>query len=100
MRAPTAAHGWCRIEDIDAPRTVPGAADHILRTLEAFGFEWDGEVVYQSRRLDLYHAALVRLQLAGLAYPCSCSAQRGSPHRRVVLLLMAVCSIRVPAGAG
>ena len=62
-----------RIEDIDAPRTVPGAAEHILRTLDGFGFEWDGEVVYQSRRLDLYHAALVRLQLAGLAYPCACS---------------------------
>jgi len=62
-----------RIEDIDAPRTAPGAADQILRTLEGFGFEWDGEVVYQSGRLDLYHAALVHLQLAGLAYPCACS---------------------------
>lgn len=70
------AHGgeWLvRIEDIDAPRAVPGAADHILRTLDGFGFEWDGEVVFQSRRLDFYHAALVRLQLAGRAYPCSCS---------------------------
>ncbi len=70
------AHGgeWLvRIEDIDAPRTVPGAAEHILRILDGFGFEWDGEVVFQSRRLDLYHAALVRLQLAGLVYPCSCS---------------------------
>jgi glutamyl-Q tRNA(Asp) synthetase len=62
-----------RIEDIDAPRTVPGAADGILRTLDAFGFEWDGEVVVQSRRLDRYHAALVRLQLDGSAYPCACS---------------------------
>ncbi|MDR0440209.1 MAG: tRNA glutamyl-Q(34) synthetase GluQRS [Candidatus Accumulibacter sp.] len=62
-----------RIEDIDAPRTMPGAADDILRTLEGFGFEWDGEVVFQSRRLDLYHAALVSLQLAGLTYPCACS---------------------------
>lgn len=62
-----------RIEDVDAPRTVPGAADGILRTLEAFGFTWDGEVVVQSRRLDLYHAALSRLQLDGLVYPCACS---------------------------
>jgi len=62
-----------RIEDIDAPRTVPGAAEGILKTLEGFGFEWDGEVVFQSRRIDLYHAALVRLQLAGHVYPCSCS---------------------------
>ena len=62
-----------RIEDVDEPRTVPGAADGILRTLEAFGFAWDGEVVVQSRRLDLYHAALSRLQLDGKVYPCACS---------------------------
>jgi glutamyl-Q tRNA(Asp) synthetase len=52
---------------------VAGAADEILRTLEGFGFEWDGEVLVQSRRLDLYHAALVRLQLDGEVYPCACS---------------------------
>ena len=62
-----------RIEDIDAPRTVPGAAEAILRTLDGFGFEWDGEVVVQSERLDRYHAALVRLQLDGDVYPCACS---------------------------
>jgi len=39
-----------RIEDVDPPRVVAGAADDILRTLEAFGFEWDGPVMYQSRR--------------------------------------------------
>ena len=52
---------------------MPGAADGILRTLEGFGFEWDGAVVVQSRRLDLYHNALVRLQLDGDVYPCGCS---------------------------
>jgi len=62
-----------RIEDVDEARTVPGAAEGILRTLEAFGFEWDGEVVVQSGRLDRYHAALVRLQLDGIVYPCACS---------------------------
>ena len=62
-----------RIEDIDAPRSVPGAAEAILRTLDGFGFEWDGEVVVQSERLDRYHAALVRLQLDGDVYPCACS---------------------------
>ena len=70
------AHGgqWLlRIEDVDEPRTVPGAADAILRTLDGFGFEWDGEVVVQSERLDRYHAALVRLQLDGDVYPCACS---------------------------
>lgn len=70
------AHGgeWLvRIEDVDGPRTVPGAADGILRTLEAFGFEWDGPVWVQSQRLDAYHEALVRLQLDGHVYPCTCS---------------------------
>jgi glutamyl-Q tRNA(Asp) synthetase len=62
-----------RIEDVDQPRTVPGAADGILRTLESFGFVWDGEVVVQSRRLDAYHAALMRLQADGDVYPCACS---------------------------
>jgi len=62
-----------RMEDVDLARTVAGAADGILRTLEVFGFEWDGEVLTQSRRLDLYHATLVRLQLAGEVYPCACS---------------------------
>lgn len=62
-----------RIEDVDGPRTVPGAAEGILRTLEGFGFEWDGEVVVQSHRFDLYQTALFRLQAEGEVYPCACS---------------------------
>lgn len=62
-----------RIEDVDGPRTLPGAAEGILRTLEGFGFEWDGEVVVQSHRVDLYHGALLRLQADGSVYPCACS---------------------------
>lgn len=62
-----------RMEDVDGPRTVPGAAAEILRTLEAFGFQWDGPVLYQSQRLDAYGLALERLVAAGLAYPCACS---------------------------
>lgn len=62
-----------RMEDIDAPRNVPGAADDILRTLEAFGFEWTGEVLWQSRRIEAYAAALEQLQAVGAAYPCACS---------------------------
>ena len=70
------AHGgrWLvRREDLDPPREMAGAADVILRTLEAFGFEWDGGVAYQSRRYDLYHEALGRLKAKGLVYPCDCS---------------------------
>lgn len=62
-----------RIEDLDPPREMPGAAADILRTLEAFGFEWDGEVAYQSRRYGLYQDTLDRLKAAGLVYPCYCS---------------------------
>ncbi|EXI76112.1 MAG TPA: tRNA glutamyl-Q(34) synthetase GluQRS [Candidatus Accumulibacter phosphatis] len=62
-----------RIEDIDQQRSVPGAADAILRTLAGLAFEWDGEVVYQSRRLDAYRAALSQLQGSGDVYPCACS---------------------------
>lgn len=62
-----------RIEDLDPPREVPGAAADILRTLDAFGFEWDGEVVYQSRRSALYRAALDRLAADGWVYPCGCT---------------------------
>jgi glutamyl-Q tRNA(Asp) synthetase len=62
-----------RIDDLDPPRVVPGAADDILRTLETYGFEWDGEVVYQSGRHDTYHSALHRLRATGRIYPCACS---------------------------
>ena len=51
-----------RIEDLDQPRTQPGAADAILRTLEALGLEWDGEVLYQSTRGEHYQAALEALR--------------------------------------
>jgi glutamyl-Q tRNA(Asp) synthetase len=68
-------HGeWLvRIEDIDPPREVPGAADNILRTLEAFGLEWDGPVVYQSRRSEHYAAALDHLERHGFLYGCACT---------------------------
>ena len=62
-----------RMEDVDTPRTVRGAAEHILATLAAFGFEWDGPVLWQSRRGEAYAAALDALRAAGLAYPCACS---------------------------
>ena len=53
-----------RMEDVDTSRNVPGAADDILRTLAAFGFEWDGPVLYQSQRLAAYGAALEQLGLS------------------------------------
>lgn len=65
-----------RIEDVDPPRVVAGAADVILRTLEAFGFEWDGPVLYQSRRQAAYRDALERLRREDLIYACTCSRKR------------------------
>ena len=62
-----------RMEDVDVPRTVAGAADTILRDLEHFGFRWDGPVMYQSQRTEAYRDALERLRVAGLVYPCGCS---------------------------
>ena len=60
-----------RMEDLDRPRVIAGAADTILRQLEAFGLSWDGPVGYQSARLDLYEDALEKLK--GHAYRCSCT---------------------------
>ena len=60
-----------RMEDLDRPRVAPGAADAILDALARLGLNWDGEVVYQSQRRDLYHRALERL--AADTYWCGCS---------------------------
>ncbi|ULR30119.1 tRNA glutamyl-Q(34) synthetase GluQRS [Dickeya fangzhongdai] len=65
-----------RIEDIDPPREVPGAAARILRQLEQYGLLWDGDVLYQSRRHDLYRAVLADLQRQGKCYYCTCTRQR------------------------
>jgi glutamyl-Q tRNA(Asp) synthetase len=69
-----------RMEDLDRPREVPGAADDILRTLEAFGLTWDAEVLYQSRRDEAYHAAADELKALGLLYPCACSRKQIRDH--------------------
>lgn len=70
-----AQHGqWLvRMEDLDPPREIPGAADAILRTLEAYGFEWDGEVLYQSQRHEAYQTVIDHWFRQGLAYACTCS---------------------------
>jgi glutamyl-Q tRNA(Asp) synthetase len=74
LHARQAQGSWLvRIEDIDPPREVAGAAADILRTLEAFALDWDGPVVYQSRRRELYEAAAQRLLRDGLAFLCSCT---------------------------
>ena len=70
-----AANGeWLvRLEDLDPPRVEAGAADRILHVLDKLGLEWDGDVVNQSRRLDLYRDAIRELSQSGLTYYCTCS---------------------------
>jgi glutamyl-Q tRNA(Asp) synthetase len=70
------AHGgrWLvRVEDIDQPREVAGAADDIVATLAALGFRWHGPIVRQSERLSLYQRAFDRLKEMGRVYPCGCT---------------------------
>jgi glutamyl-Q tRNA(Asp) synthetase len=62
-----------RIEDLDPPREIPGAANQIIHSLEKLGFEWDQEIIYQSQR-DKYYLELVEaLKTDHMAYACSCS---------------------------
>lgn len=62
-----------RIEDVDTPRVVEGSVEQILADLEFFGFEWDGEILYQSHQFDRYQAGLEQLLDQGLAFACECS---------------------------
>jgi len=87
------AHGgrWLvRIEDLDTPRCVPGAAETILRQLSDCSLLPDEAPLRQSHRGALYQAALDQLAGEGMAYPCACSrkdieealAAQGRPHER------------------
>lgn len=62
-----------RIDDLDTPRTKPGAADLILKSLEALSLEWDEAVFYQSQNHEAYQAALDRLLDQGRVYACECT---------------------------
>lgn len=92
-----------RMEDVDTPRNVPGADADILRTLEAFGFEWQGTVLYQSTRGEAYAAALTRLVERGQAYGCGCSRKEiaDSATRPAIdggLAYPGTCRLGLPAG--
>ncbi|MDB5880808.1 MAG: tRNA ((7)-)-methyltransferase [Ramlibacter sp.] len=79
-----------RIEDVDTPRCVPGAAEAILNQLAALELHADEPPLWQSTRGAFYQTALDRLIADGLAYPCACSRGdialalnlQGRPHRR------------------
>ena len=65
-----------RMEDVDITRKIDGADIEILNTLEAFGFEWHGKIIYQSEQTDYYQQALERLISQSLVFPCSCSRKQ------------------------
>ncbi len=78
-------HGqWLvRIEDLDTQRNIPGATEHILRTLDAYGLHWDGEVVHQTARQELYQQVIRCWLEAGQAYYCDCSRQEIMAHGNI-----------------
>ncbi len=65
-----------RMEDLDPPREVAGAQAEILHTLEAYGLQWDGAVLYQSTQQERYIAVIERLLSQGLAFACHCSRKQ------------------------
>lgn len=72
-----------RMEDLDGPRVVSGAADEILRGLELCGFEWDGEILWQGRRGARYRQVLDKLRTRGLVFDCACTRKEvlaSAPH--------------------
>ena len=95
-------HGrWLvRIEDIDPPREQPGADLDIIHTLEAYGFEWDGPVLYQSRSAKQHREALEALSAANLTYRCSCSRRQlaAEPHGPLGAIYPGTCRDRQVTG--
>ena len=90
-----------RIEDLDTPRTVSGAADDILATLEAYGLHWDEDIVYQSLRTDAYEQAFHRLKKDDVVYPCACSRREiadSAMQRGDELVYPGTCRNGLPPG--
>lgn len=88
------------MEDLDTPRCIPGAAEGILRTLEAFGLHSDEPVVYQSRRTAAYEEALHTLRSLGVVYPCSCTRKEiadSAQHGIDGLVYPGTCRNGIPA---
>ena len=98
-----------RLEDVDAPRCVPGIGRVILQQLAACGLQPDQPPVWQSQRSTGYQQALQQLVARGLAYPCACSrkdieaalGRRGQPRaRHGELVYPGTCRTGVQGRAG
>jgi glutamyl-Q tRNA(Asp) synthetase len=74
LDARTAGGQWLvRIDDLDTPRNVNGAATRIFDELLRLGLEWDGAITRQSDNPQPYQRALTRLRTSGAAFACGCS---------------------------
>ena len=90
-----------RIEDLDTPRTVKGAANEILGTLETYGLHWDEDIIYQSQHTAAYDAAFHRLKEAGAVYPCCCTRKEiadSALHGIDGQIYPGTCRNGIPAG--
>jgi glutamyl-tRNA synthetase len=82
------SRGWrvlLRIEDLDTPRTKPGAVEQAIGLLRWLGMDWDEGPVTQSDDLGPYREAMARLAVAGRVYPCALTraevdAAMSAPH--------------------
>lgn len=77
-------HGkfFLRIEDTDRERTIVGSIDRIIEDLEWLGIHWEGDVMIQSRRLEIYQSKAHALVARGHAYFCFCDPSRLSKMRK------------------
>jgi glutamyl-Q tRNA(Asp) synthetase len=87
-----------RIEDLDPPREIPGAADGILRTLERFEMYWDETVLYQSQNHSAYQEALEKLSAKNCIYPCRCSRRDVREATGQTALYPGTCRNGIAAG--
>jgi glutamyl-Q tRNA(Asp) synthetase len=98
LRARQAGGTWLvRVENLDPPREVAGAAEQQLRALQAFGLESDEPVVWQSERDDLYQAALQSLLARDLAFACRCSRSDLAAQHGIHRFCVAASHTRRPA---
>ncbi len=96
LQAKTNHGDWLiRIEDVDTTRKVEGSDLDILRTLEAFGFEWHGQIIYQSSQTEYYQQALEQLILESLVFSCLCSRKQLATTKSSVY--PGTCRNRLPA---
>ena len=65
-----------RVEDLDQPRSIPGASEHIIETLACYGMYSDGEIIFQQDRLTTYQAQIDQWLTTGQAYYCDCSRRQ------------------------